>query len=230
MRKTNKSNSSFIINFKNSYLNRYTSNYFYKTDKSTFTSSVKNFYPNRNNKYKDNKSFFKSASYINKYKIKNDDLKVGNNLSSLNIKIKDEINKNDEEMEMMEKKSKEEYFNTRNKKKYMNFLKSKYHFIEGKNPEKKEHKLSIKDIKIKNMFNTKPKDIILKKQEEVEDKKLFFKKLEKEVKKSIDSEPKFKRIKLRINKKQSSNSFSQYKILNKSVFQIYHKFFEKQLK
>ena len=99
----------------------------------------------------------------------------------------------------------------------MNFLKSKYHFVEGKNPEKKEPKLSIKDIKIKNMFKIKPKDIFLKKQSEVEDKKLFFKKLEKDIKKQNDSESEFKKIRLRTNKKQLSNSFYKHNIIYNST-------------
>ena len=195
-----------------------------KDDKNDTTSSDKNFSSNRNNKYKENKTLFKSASYINKYKTKNDDLKLAHNLSLVNYKIKEEINKNDEEMEIMEKKSKDEYFYTRNKNKYMNFLKSKYHFVEGKNPEKKEPKLSIKDIKIKNMFKIK------KKQSEVEDKKLFFKKLEKDIKKQNDSESEFKKIRLRTNKKQLSNSFYKHNIIYNSVIQHYNKFFENQLK
>ena len=230
MKKANKSNSSFFIDFKKLYLNRYAKNFFYRNDKNDTTSSDKNFSSNRNNKYKENKTLFKSASYINKYKTKNDDLKLAHNLSLVNYKIKEEINKNDEEMEIMEKKSKDEYFYTRNKKKYMNFLKSKYHFVEGKNPEKKEPKLSIKDIKIKNMFKIKPKDIFLKKQSEVEDKKLFFKKLEKDIKKQNDSESEFKKIRLRTNKKQLSNSFYKHNIIYNSVIQHYNKFFENQLK
>ena len=44
----------------------------------------------------------------------------------------------------------------------MNFLKSKYQFIEDKAQEKKEFKLSIKDIKVFNMFKYRPKALFVK--------------------------------------------------------------------
>ena len=226
MKKEKKPKNNSFIRLKNSLLEQMTKYFFDRYEKSASTIKLgEDFFLKKN--LPKNRTLFKSASYLNKFNIENSESNLNHKLSLLNIKIKDDINKNNAEMELMEKKSKEEYFNTRNKNNYMKFLRSKYQFIEDNTPEKNESKLSIKDIKIFNMFKYRPKNLFLKIRNKAEDKKIFFRKIEKEVNKSNASELVFKPIRKKINKKQLSTSYSKFNILNNSVNQIYNKYFNK---
>ena len=222
-KKIKKSDSNSFFELKNSFLKEFPTNFFYRYDKSAFSINNENYFRKRNNPK--NRTLFKSASYLNKLDIENNEQNLEQKLSSLNIDIKDDTKKNDAEMELIEKKSKEEYLNTRNKKNYMNFLKSKYQFIEDKAQEKKEYQLSIKDIKIFNMFKYRPKDLFLKIRNKDEERKIFFRKIEKEMNKSSALEP---ALKLKpIRKKKNKILLSKFKSLNFSINQLYSKYFSK---
>ena len=221
MKKIKKSESISFIELKNSYLKQFPNNFLNKYEISASSINNENYFRKRNNPR--NRTLFKSASFLNKFNIENNESNLAQKLSSLNINIKEDIKKNDANMELIEKKSKEEYLNTRNKKNYMNFLKSKYQFIESNAKEKKEYKLSLKDIKIFNMFKYRPKDLFLKIRNKEEGKKLFFRKIEKEMNKSTVSEPVLKPIRKKTNKIK----IMKFKSLNNSINQIYRKFFVK---
>ena len=222
-KKIKKSDSYSFFELKNSYLKEFPTNFFFLYDKSAFSINKENYFRKRNNHK--TRTLFKSASYLNKLDIENNEQSLSQKLSSLNIDIKDDTKKNDAEMELIEKKSKEEYLNTRNKKNYMNFLKSKYQFIEDKAQEKKEYQLSIKDIKVFNMFKYRPKDLFLKIRNKDEERKIFFRKIEKEMNKSSALEP---ALKLKpIRKKKNKILLSKFNSLNFSINQLYSKYFSK---
>lgn len=222
-KKIKKPDSYSFIELKNSYLKQFPNNFFYRYENSAFSLNNENYFRKRNNPK--NRILFKSASYLNKFEKENNEQNLAQKLSALNINIKeDDTKKNDAEMELKEKKSKEEYLNTRNKKNYMNFLKSKYQFIEDKAQEKKEYKLSIKDIKVFNMFKYRPKALFVKLRNKNEGKKLFFRKIEKEMNKSTAFEP---NLKLKpIRKKPNKIQLSKFNSLNYSINQIYSKYFK----
>lgn len=127
----------------------------------------------------------------------------------------DKNEKNDDEMDLREKKSKEEFLSTYNKKNYMKFLKFKYHFVEDKYSQEKEQKLTIEDIRRRNMFKFRPKNKFLDKKSKGADKFIFFKKIENE-----NSKPNNSIIRIKIpkkgNKLKTSPIFSNI-IINQSM-------------
>ena len=226
-----------------SYFNQFSQNVTSKNDNSI--SSVKDDSFNSMRNIANQKHLYNSALYMNKFRIRNSDLDFGKNISSLSPTNKDDnknnlnnINNNisynnnvidnnekDEEMKIMEEKSKNEFLNTFNRKNYMDFLKNKYRFIEGKHNEEKEYKETVKIMKRHNMFRLRPKNDFLKKQTKDMDKFIFFKKIENDNNKLLNTSSEIK-----IKKREKKNKIfvlspkTNQKIFNNSVNQNFNIF------
>ena len=224
---------------KSKTINQFNQNITSKNDNSL--SSVKDDSFNSMRNIANKKHLYNSALYMNKFRIRNTDLNFGKNLSSLSPTNKDDnnndkkylnninndindINDNDEEMKIIEDKSKKEFLRTYNRKNYMDFLKNKYRFIEGKHNEEKEYKETVEIMKRHNMFKSKPKNDFLKNQIKDVDKFIFFKKIENDNNKlNTSSEIKIKKREKK-NKKFLLSPRTNRKILNNSVNQIFNIF------
>ena len=230
----NQNNQNIIRRSKILSINRHTSKQGFHPD---FTLSSFNQY-RKNIKYRNEQSlstarddssnsrrYLKNKIKINKpssnYKIEKDGyMKLTNSFSSLprvnlnnqNEKEKEINEKMEKEMELKEKKSKNEFLSTYNKTNYMNFLKLKYHFIEDKNYEVKQRKITYKDIKRRNMFRCKPRNKFILKKPKDGDKIIFFRKIENEVNKQNNSMTKIKRPKKILGLPVFKNKF-----INKSL-------------
>ena len=222
-----------------SYFNQFNQNITSKNDNSL--SSVKDDSFNSMRNIANKKHLYNSALYMNKFRIRNTDLNFGKNLSYLSPTNKDDnnndkkdlnninndindIDNNDEEMKIIEDKSKKEFLRTYNRKNYMDFLKNKYHFIEGKHNKEKEYKETVEIMKRHHMFKSKPKNDFLQKQIKDVDKFIFFKKIENDNNKlNTSSEIKIKKREKK-NKKFVLSPRTNRKILNNSVNQIFNIF------
>lgn len=150
-----------------------------------------------------------NQSFPNKINKKN----FKKSMPMFDLNNKNDINKNEDDIEIKEKKSKEEFFKTFNKKNYMKFLKFKYHFVEDQFSQEKEPKLSIKDIKRKNMFRFKPRNKFILKKAKDGDKIIFFKKIENDINRQNKSLIRIHKSKIWLKKPPNFNN----KIINQSV-------------
>ena len=189
------SKTGFHPDYTLSSFNQYRKNIKYRNEPSLSTardesSNSRRYLKNKNTINAINKS---SSKYNTK---KNNDIKFTNSFSlpQVDFNNQNEVDndsnikeKLEKEMEIKEKKSKEEFLSTYNKTNYINFLKLKYHFIEDKNYEGKQRKITFKDIKRRNMFRFKPKNKFILKKEKDNDKIIFFKKIDNECNKQSKS-------------------------------------------
>ena len=141
------------------------------------------------------------------------DNKISNSIPAIDSKNQNCSDNNEEILEIIEKKSKDEFLSTYNKKNYMKFIKFKYHFVEDNFSQEKENKITIQDLKRRNMFKFKPKNRFLLKKSKDGDKFIFFKKIENENNKNNKSVIRIKRP-FKVNK---SSSFFSNNINNQSV-------------
>ena len=218
---------SYIKNI--SYFNQINENINRKNDNGISTAKDESF----NSKLINNKKnhLYNSVINLNKFKIRNSNENLEKNFSSLSPINKDknkndkndlnQINDNnnnddDDEMKKKEDESKEEFLRTYDRKKYMDFLKTRYSFIKGNRNEEKDYKKTIEIMRRHNMFKLRPKEDFLKKQVKDMDKLIFFKRIENNNNKKLNASSEIK-IKKRKYKNVSLSPKIIRKILDNSI-------------